>query len=72
VSDKELSDAVRMEFFDIEIQQLPGASVQLACYDIGQLRANNADLDLIKLVKKSREYLSLLLDNAISRYQIKH
>ena len=53
-------------FSTIEFQSLPMAAVQLCIYDKRKMRQDNADFELVQLVDKSRAYLNLLFDKAMS------
>ena len=60
-NDKDQS--IKLEGFDIELQSLPMVAASLAV-----LKAPGEDQQEVKnIIRKSREYLNLLLDNAIEK-----
>jgi CO dehydrogenase/acetyl-CoA synthase alpha subunit len=59
-NDKDQS--IKLEGFDIELQSLPTVAASLAV-----LSMTLEDQEVKNIIRKSREYLNLLLDNAIEK-----
>jgi len=59
-NDKDQS--IKLEGFDIELQSLPTVAASLAV-----LSMTIEDQEVKNIIRKSREYLNLLLDNAIEK-----
>jgi len=59
-NDKDQS--IKLEGFDIELQSLPAVAASLAV-----LSMTIEDQEVKNIIRKSREYLNLLLDNAIEK-----
>ena len=54
--------SIKLEGFDIELQSLPTVAASLAV-----LSMTLEDQEVKNIIRKSREYLNLLLDNAIEK-----